>query len=285
MAGVEIKPCRFRSRINQLPVELRIKLGEVSYQKQMFPTQRKELAMQLLRDYHIEFTELGTGTNRFIVKYDGYALKIALDKEGVADNKQEWVMSPILAPHVATAHEISKGGHLLVASYAPAFTSFAEMNGKSSEIRKILSAWGSRYLLGDVGITSINYANWGIFNGRPVCIDYAYIFPVSMDIFECVQCGNKDMRFSGSDFTKYQCSKCYRTYTDRELRSRISNEERLRLFSNVLNNGIEMSEPIEEHDAPVRESTYINPSAPDPRDVGDIVAKWWKDQGRSISDL
>lgn len=171
-----------------------------------------------------------------------------------------------------------------MASYAPAFTSFAEMNGKSSEIRRILSKWGSRYLLGDVGITSINYANWGILNGNPVCIDYAYIFPVSMDIFECV-CGNKDMRFSGSDYTKYQCCKCYKTYSDRELRARISNEERLRLFSDVLENGIEMHDPIEEHDAPVRQSTYVNPSGPDPREVGDTVVQWLRDKGRSISSL
>ena len=284
MSGAEIRPFRFRSRLNQLPLELRVKLGEVSYQKQMFPTQRKELVVQLLRDYHIEFVELGTGTNRFIVKYDGYALKIALDKEGVADNKQEWVMSPNLAPHVAPAHEISKGGHLLVASYAPAFTSFAEMNGKSGEIRQILASWAKRYLLGDVGITSVNYANWGILNGKPVCIDYAYIFPVSMDIFECV-CGNKDMRFTGSDFTKYQCSKCYKTYTDRELRARISNEERLRLFSGVLENGIEMENPIEEHDAPVKESTYVNPSLPDPREVADTVIHWLRGRGRSIDSL
>ena len=144
MFEVETKPFLFRSRLNELPYELKVKLGEVSYQKQMFATQRKETVVKLLRDYNIEFTELGTGTNRFIVKFKGYALKIALDQEGVADNKQEWVMSALLAPHVAQTHEISKGGHLLVATYAPAYTSFGEMRLQENTIRSILKAWASR---------------------------------------------------------------------------------------------------------------------------------------------
>lgn len=272
MVEVETKPFLFRSRLNQLPYELKVKLGEVSYQKQMFATQRKELVVKLLRDYDIEFTELGTGTNRFIVKYDGFALKIALDQEGVADNKQEMVMSALLKPYVATAHEISRGGHLLVATYAPAFTSFSEMRMHENTIRKILQGWASRYLLGDVGLTHINYANWGMLNGKPVCIDYAYIFPVSMDIFECV-CGNKDMKFTGNDFTTYQCTRCNTTYADRELRARISNEERLRLFSNVSANGIEMTKDMEEHEAPIPPEKWINPSAPDPIEVMNAVVR------------
>lgn len=278
MFEVETKEFLFRSRLNQLPYELKVQLGEVSYQKQMFATQRKELAMTLLRDYGIEFTELGTGTNRFIVKYDGFALKIALDQEGVADNKQEWVMSSLLAPHVARAHEISNGGHLLVATYAPAFTSFSEMRFYENTIRSILKKWASRYLLGDVGITSVNFANWGLLNGNPVCIDYAYIFPVSMEIFECV-CGNKDMKFTGEDFTTYQCTKCATTYTDRELRTRISNEERLRLFSDVSSAGIEMTEQYEKHEAPVPKSSYVNPSAPDPFEVMNNVASLYYGRG------
>ena len=279
MVEAQVKPFRFRSRLNQLPYELRVKLGEVSYQKQMFATQRKDTVVKLLRDYGIEFTELGTGTNRFIVKYEGYALKIALDQEGVADNKQEWVMSSLLSPHVAQTHEISKGGHLLVATYAPAYTSFSEMRLQENTIRKILKSWSSRYLLGDVGITSINYANWGVLNGRPVCIDYAYIFPVSMDIFECV-CGNKDMTFTGNDFTTYKCTKCSATYTDRELRTRISNEERLKLFSDVSASGIEMTQAYEEHDAPVPKPKFVNPNMPDPIEVMNAVARHYYGNGR-----
>jgi hypothetical protein len=278
MVEVATKPFLFRSRINQLPYELKVKIGEVSYQKQMFATQRKELVIKLLRDYDIEFTELGTGTNRFIVKYDGFALKIALDQEGVADNKQEMVMSSALMPYVAQAHEISRGGHLLVATYAPAYTSFYEMRLQETSIRKILQGWSSRYLLGDVGLTSINYANWGVLHGKPVCIDYAYIFPSNMDIFECV-CGCKDMKFTGNDYTTYQCKNCQTTYTDRELRSRISNAERLKLFANATASGIEMRDVYEEHEAPIPKEKYVNPSAPDPIEVMNAVAQRIQQEG------
>ena len=85
----------FRSRLNTLPVDLKVKIGEVSFQKGMLATSRRDKVIELLTEYQIPFQNVGTGTNRHIVKYDGYVIKIALDREGVADNKQEWVMSEV----------------------------------------------------------------------------------------------------------------------------------------------------------------------------------------------
>ena len=260
---------KYRSRLAELPVEVRRGLSEVSYQIGMTPSARKERAMNVLKDHNIPFNDVGTGTNRFIIRYDGYVIKIALDREGVADNKQEWVMSSLLAPHVAPAHEISKGGHLLVASYAPAFSSYQEFMAYRQEIIPILRAWGTRYLLGDVGITSINYANWGLLYGKPVCIDYAYIFPVSMDVFTCI-CGCKEMQFTDETFTTYKCANplCGIQYTDRDLRSKISQDERLKLFNNVSNNSIEINTPILEKDVPDQMiNQEIDPDMPDPIEV------------------
>lgn len=252
----------FRSRLMALPKECRMKIGEVSYQKGMRATSRKNRVIEILKEYNIPFTEVGTGTNRFIVKYDGFALKIALDREGVADNKQEWVMSDMLSPNVATAYEISKGGHLLVATYAPAFTSYSEMSIYGTKIRKILDQWGSRFLLGDVGFNRVNYANWGLLAGNPVCIDYAYIFPASMDLFKCI-CGCKRMKFTDDSYSSYKCSECGREYEDRDLRAKISQEDRLRLFKNV--EGVVMSAPVEEHLVAAKYLPRdINPDSPDP---------------------
>lgn len=263
---------KFRSRLQTLPIDLRIKIGEIPYQKGMLASSRKNKVMELLKEYNIQFLEVGTGTNRFIIKYDGYALKIALDKEGVADNKQEWVMSELLAPNAAYAYEISKGGNMLIADYSPAFTSYAEMYSYASTIKKILKEWSMKYLLGDVGLTKYNYANWGISPaGKPVCIDYAYIFPASMDLFKCI-CGNKTMTFTDSNCSSYKCTKCGHVYEDRELRSKISQEARLKLFENV--EGIEMKSPVENH---VINPKYIlpdmDPNAPDPYEVAMQVAQ------------
>lgn len=254
--------CRFRSRLMALPKECRVKIGEVSYQKGMRATSRKNRVIEILKEYNIPFTEVGTGTNRFIVKYDGFALKIALDREGVADNKQEWVMSDMLSPNVATAYEISKGGHLLVATYAPAFTSYAEMSIYGTKIRKILEHWGGRFLLGDVGFNRVNYANWGLLAGNPVCIDYAYIFPASMDLFKCI-CGCKRMKFTDDTFSSYKCTECGREYEDRDLRAKISQEDRLRLFNSI--EGIVMHNPEEEHEVAEKYLTKTyNPDHPNP---------------------
>lgn len=253
---------QFRSRLNSLPLEFKCEIGEIPLQKGLRATSRKEKVIELLQKYDIDYIEIGTGTNRFIVKYDGYALKIALDREGVADNMQEFSICEDLMPNVAYAYEISSGGHLLVADYCPAFTSQNEMWQHNSSIRKILQEWSKRYLLGDVGMTERTYANWGLAPGnRPVCIDYAYIFPSSMDQFECI-CGNKTMAFAGSDFSSYKCTVCGKVYEDRELRARISGEERIRLFKGT--NGLKMTQEYEMF--PV-DSKYMkidnNPDLPD----------------------
>lgn len=253
----------FRSRLNELPLEMKCEIGEIPLQKGMRATARKEKVTEILEKYNIPFIEIGTGTNRYIIKYDGYVIKIALDREGIADNKQEFAMCELLQPHVAYSHEISMGGHLLVASYAPAFTSMSEMTVYRNQIISILNSWKHKFLLGDVGLDSVNYANWGLLAniGRPVCIDYAYIFPASLDIFKCY-CGNKQM-FINSKFTEYECSKCHKKYQDRELRSRISQSERLKLFNNV--SGISMSEMFEKHKVDPKYITQENrkPDFPD----------------------
>ena len=257
---------RFRSRLAEFPTEAREGLAEVSYQIGMTPTARRNRCLEVLKKWDIPFKDIGTGTNRFIIRHAGYAVKIALDREGVADNKQEWVMSPTLAPHVAPAHEITKGGHLLVASYAPAFSSYPEFIMYRPQIQDILEKWGSRFLLGDVGITAINYANWGMLNAKPVCIDYAYIFPASMNVFKCV-CGCTHMTFTDTTYTRYQCGnpKCRMEYTDRELRDRISQDERLNLFSNVSQNAIEMAVPSRMVTVPDDAvQRYVDPDEPNP---------------------
>lgn len=112
------------------------------------------------------------------------------------------------------------------------------------------------YLLGDVGISKKNFANWGLLNGKPVCIDYAYIFPANMNLMECT-CGNHNLQIAGDTFSSYRCTnpKCCRTFSDAEIRARIPNAKRHSLFSTV--EGICMHEEYEEHDV---DPKYINKS-------------------------
>ena len=252
----------FRSRLNALPLELKIRLGEVAYQKGLRPTHRRDMISDLFTEYQIGFKNVGTGTNRHIIRLDdGYVVKIALDKEGIADNKQEWVMSDKLTPYVAMAYEISKGGHLLVAEYCPAFSNYYEMTLYREKIRKILTEWAKQFLIGDVGIIDKNYANWGLnAKGEPVCIDYAYLFPVSMNIFTCI-CGNRSMTMDES-FSKYKCVKCKKEYSDAELRMMITQKERLEMFQDIP--GLVMTQAEEQHPVDIMyRPKNTNPDYPD----------------------
>ena len=252
----------YRSRLNTLPVDLKEEIAEYVLQWGMTATNRRLGILEAFKKYGVRVDELGTGTNRLIVKYQGFALKIALDDEGVDDNRQEWAISELLAPYVPKTYEISGdviykdksceiiGGHLLVADYAPALANWSTMCVYRQQIKKILDEWDSRgFMLGDVGITKKNYANWGLLRGRPVCIDSAYIFPGGYDLFACI-CGCKELNIVKSDYSSYRCAKCQTVFSDSELRARISNKKRHELFSKV--EGIRMVEEYEKHDVDIK---------------------------------
>lgn len=245
---------QYRSRLQEIPIEVRMLLGEVPEQIKWNASKRKAMVLQILQTFKIPHIEIGTGTNRLIIKYDGFAVKIALDKEGISDNKQEWVMSERLAPDVVKSYECSKGGHFLVAHYCPAFTSMSEMLMYYNSILRILTKWSENYLLGDVGINKNNFANWSLFNGKPVCNDYAYIFPAEMSLFKCI-CGCDNLNIASREFSSYKCPNCGHEYNDREIRGRISFDKRISLFDSrpriemTSNNEIKQIELIDKKNA------------------------------------
>ena len=254
----------YRSRLNQLPIDLKYDLGELTFQKGMLPPSRKSKAVELLHKYNIDFVEVGTGTNRFIIKYEGYAVKIALDNDGVADNKQEYAISEGLGMGAAYSYDMSRGGHLLVAEYCPACTSYQEMFDHHGEIEAILEDWNNKgYLLGDVGITRKNYANWGFRGNHAVCIDYAYVIPASLYTFRCI-CGESDIAITDNTFTAYKCLSCGRVIEDSALRKRISPDVRLRMLENATRGSILMTEPtiVKELPDEMVDHTY-SPDDPD----------------------
>lgn len=262
--------CHFRSRLNELPLQLKRDIALCTLQYGWNNIKRRQEMLNLLEDYKIDYKDIGTGTNRFIIKYDGYVIKIALDQEGVNDNKQEWTIAYQLprldpkVPDVALPYEISRGGHLLVADYAPAFTSYNEMIANHrTTISNILKNWYKNgYLLGDVGIQSKNFANWGVINGKPVCIDYAYIFKASGTIFGCAICGCNELTLDNS-FSTYQCPKCKKEFPDALLRARISDNARAMLFENSLSTKtIEMTDKEKDQMCSVKRPIVYDPDMP-----------------------
>lgn len=248
----------YRSRLNALPVDLKTDIASVVLQWGMSAPHRRIQVLDAFKDHKIPVQELGTGTNRLVVKYSQYALKIALDDEGIDDNRQEWVMSDRLAPDIAESHEISgdiirkddntyeiTGGHLMVATYIPAMANWSEMLMHQTKILSILKRWSENNLLGDVGLTKKNFANWGVRINEPKCIDFAYVYPAGMNLFTCT-CGCPDLDPDPHSYAKYICRHCKKDVSDSELRARISNEKRHEFFSKVT--GLKMTKEYEKFD-------------------------------------
>jgi hypothetical protein len=71
------------------------------------------------------------------------------------------------------------------------------------------------------------------------------------------------MKFVDDTCSEYKCIECGREYQDRELRCKISQDDRLKLFNSV--EGVEMHSPMEQHMAAAKYLPKdINPDQPNP---------------------
>jgi hypothetical protein len=190
---------------------------------------KQEELIKLLKRYQLDdIVQLGPGTNRYAFKLDGFVIKFATDNDGKIDNFKEFKMAKLLYPHVIKVYEVSQNGTMLVTEYIQPFDSFTEMYRHADEIRMILSEMSSMYLIGDVGISEKNYSNWGTRVGSniPVCLDFAYVYEVSSELFICKYCKTNSMLVPDKDFVKLYCpnTACGRVCTFEQIRGLIGND-------------------------------------------------------------
>jgi len=207
-------------------------------------TQQTKL-FELFRKYNIDATPLGMGTNRYGFKLKSYAIKFATNEDGRIDNFKEFKMSKVLQPYVIKIHEVSENGSLLVGEYIQPFESYEEMLRYESSIRKILAELSSLYLLGDVGISKINFGNWGLRPGttQPVCLDFAYIYNVSSELFLCPEssCRGRVMLVPTPDYAKLRCPHCGKEKTFELIRIKIGKEQHLKEIGDLTTEGYLLS--------------------------------------------
>ncbi len=73
-----------RSLINKyFNDNLYIKLYELTISSGIDNNERYIMIQDYLKEYGVPFTPLGAGTNRAALLIDGYAVKFALDKDGI----------------------------------------------------------------------------------------------------------------------------------------------------------------------------------------------------------
>lgn len=221
---------KLRSLIHEnFNMDLRVKIEILSRRRDLINLEKQEELFKLFREYDIKnIVPLGPGTNRYAFKLNGFVVKVATDHDGKIDNLKEFKMAKRLFPYVTKTYEVSSNGTFLVAEYIQPFASYSEMCKYADRIREILNKLSTVYLIGDVGITSKNYANWGLRIGteEPVCLDFAYVYDVSSELFVCRNCNDGTMILPNKDFTELYCPNkgCGRRYKFEDIRARIGND-------------------------------------------------------------
>jgi hypothetical protein len=226
------------------------------------PTNKQKVdeLITLLHKYKVDnVVKLGLGTNRYGFKLDGFVVKFALDQDGKIDNFKEFKMAKILYPYVIKVYEVTESGTLAVAEYIQPFDTYAEMCQHRESIKRILVDISSRYLIGDVGISSDNYGNWGLRIGSntPVCLDFAYVYEVSSSLFACNHCKPNVTLIPTDEFSNLICPKCKVIHSFSSIRARIGNDLHRHEIGDLSDEGYKISSSNVLTELDVEKSFYV----------------------------
>lgn len=209
---------------------------------------------ETLKKYNIPYEGLGSGTNRYGINMPGpmgmVAVKIALDDDGMIDNRREFLYGRRLYEYnrsVCKCYECIPNGLIAVFEYVTPFT-LADLHRFEDKIREILSDIGSIFMIGDVGVDEDNYKNWGIrmVDGKEeICmLDFAYIYAISYKLFTCNCDGVTLVRYD-KDFVNLICPKCHKKYKFAHIRRKVTAEAQEKEIGDIRRLGYVMHKPVE----------------------------------------
>lgn len=204
--------------------EVYIDLFKVTLAYKLNNNARGNLVKEILKKYNIPVSPLGNGTNRIGFLLDGYAVKIALDEDGMVDNRREMLYSKDLYPDCIKVYECTPSGLISVSEYVTIFT-LDDYRERQDEMREILERISSRFLIGDVGITSKNYVNWGIRDNGTICmLDFAYCYAIKYKLFTCT-CDSSSVLLYDNDYVGLRCPRCGKKYTFWDIRKKVTRKK------------------------------------------------------------
>lgn len=214
-----------RSHIKQhFSIELLVELEKVTYMNSIDNNSKVVYINQLLTNYGVPYSPLGAGTNRYSVMVEEYAVKIALDRDGMTDNKREFIYSKNLQPYVIKFYETTPNGLIGFCEYVQIF-SLDDFYDNQPKMREILEEISSQYLIGDIGISTKNYLNWGLrFDGSICILDFAYIYSLSFKTFVCT-CPSAGVLAYDQDYNLLKCNICGKKHSFKDVRRRITRKQ------------------------------------------------------------
>lgn len=248
----------FRSLIKKyFPLELQLELDKLANNYELNNNEKNEKIEVLLQEYNVPYEMLGPGTNRTGILIDGYAVKIALDRLGKIDNRREFKYTVRLQPYVVKVYESNRQGLIAVSEYVTIF-SIDDYYDKQTEMRDMLKEISNNFLIGDIGVTSNNYVNWGIRNDGSICIlDFAYIYALSYKTFGCT-CDDGVLLEYDRDYVNLSCPACGKKYTFGQIRKRITKVDEEIEIGDITELGYLLKSSEEEHDIdPAKVIDYI----------------------------
>lgn len=248
---------KLRSRIKEyFSTELLLELEEIRLAHGIDNTEKVAEVIDTLHKYDIPYAPLGKGTNRYGIILDGYAFKIALDRAGCIDNQREFKYGRLLYPSVVKVYECLDGGLLAAFEYVETFN-LDMFYAKQSEMREILGELSERFLIGDIGITTVNYANWGSRRDGSICIlDFAYIYSLSYKGFRCTCDAGSLLEFD-RDYVNLVCPICRKKFSFDTIRRRITKEDEINEIGDIKEIGYILSSKEEEHELDPEKSEYL----------------------------
>lgn len=242
-----------RSIINKyFTKEIYFELYRITMINDLDNIEKGYLIIDYLKSVGLNFSPLGSGTNRMAILLDGYAIKIALDKDGMIDNRREMLYTKDLQPYVIKVYECTPSGLIAVTEYVSAFTDKADLLSRYViKAREILNNISQYYLVGDVGITEKNYGNWGIrkTDGSLCILDYAYIYSVRYTVFSCTNedCENPNSLLQyDNNFVNLICPSCGTKYSFAQLRQRITRKQQEEEIGDIRRLGYNITKDNEE---------------------------------------
>ena len=247
----------FRSLIKKyFPIDLLVKLEVIASDHRVSNNKKTGAIIDLLRENNIPFTPLGNGTNRYGVLIDGYAVKIALDRAGQIDNMREFKYAKRLYPNVVKVYECTpEKGTVAVFEYITIF-SINDMYNYQEEMREILKILSENFLIGDMGVSTDNFINWGYrADGSIAILDFAYIYSLEYKGFLC-SCEDEGVLEYDTDFNYLQCPYCRKKYSFADIRKRITAQDEANEIGDIRDDGYVLHSKEENLPINLNESTW-----------------------------
>ena len=131
------------------------------------------------------YAYLGAGSGRRVFDLgDGYVVKVAMNRKGIAQNKTEYDISKAGASDMfARIAKVSEHFDLLIMEKAEKLTDFSVVwkHFNVTNHRELFKLKEFRDLLNTYTLVPNDFArkdSWGTINGRPVIIDYGFTVQV-----------------------------------------------------------------------------------------------------------